>query len=280
MSLVTTHSRTIVELESFNFFALELPDPDACLFGQVLGQFTLFPKLPIEIRLAIWRTAFPSGRDVDLSSSSACNRTVEVFAMMFSTNIQWKQPNELRNHLKAHFPVTFMVNRESRLETEKYYIIVLPQRSPCYWLKPVPIWLNPNIDSLSITGHWLRDAFEQLKELFSDIARKKTNIRILDRIRTLEILTITFDEDLSYSEEFEQTNPFLHVPSLFSITFRPNNECRPLLEKQMNNFKDQMRTWFPDSKQCNTMTRSTSRIDLEAKYPDSSQITLFLWDSE
>jgi hypothetical protein len=45
----------------------DFPDKPPCLAQteEVLDSFTLFPKLPIELRLKIWRYTFPRGRYIN-----------------------------------------------------------------------------------------------------------------------------------------------------------------------------------------------------------------------
>jgi hypothetical protein len=60
-------------------------------------RFTLFPKLPVELRLKAWRYAFPPPRTLRI--------------------VQIKQ--------KLEFPVTLWINSESRTETLKVYELVV-----------------------------------------------------------------------------------------------------------------------------------------------------------
>lgn len=63
-------AKMIQAQEALALLAFELPDPDVCFFGQVLRQITIFSKLPIEIRLKIWRNTFPPPRRVNLLGDS------------------------------------------------------------------------------------------------------------------------------------------------------------------------------------------------------------------
>jgi hypothetical protein len=60
----------ITDLQSF---LLELPDADQELavqaLGKVLQEFTLFPKLPLEIRLMVWRLTFLRARKLRVRRS-------------------------------------------------------------------------------------------------------------------------------------------------------------------------------------------------------------------
>lgn len=97
-------------LQRLAVFTRELPDPERILFRQEVGQFILFATLPPEIRLRIWKSAFPPGRAVCLNSVRIPIRTSPPFPSL---------------------PVTAYVNEESRTETLKHYHI-LPGRIESY----------------------------------------------------------------------------------------------------------------------------------------------------
>ena len=81
---------------AFSLLRNELPDPNQELFR---SEFLLFRKLPIELRLKIWRSSFPAERRVNA----------------------WIDLNGCRS---VHFPgrlISACVSRESRAETLKHY---------------------------------------------------------------------------------------------------------------------------------------------------------------
>jgi hypothetical protein len=76
-----------------------------------LKTFTLFPNLPIEVRLKIWKFSFPTGRRVALpflpkTSPLEMNVTFE--------------PDD-----GSGLPVTLYINKEGREETLKHHSILL-----------------------------------------------------------------------------------------------------------------------------------------------------------
>jgi hypothetical protein len=79
-----------------------LPDPDQELSIQQLSEFTLFPKLPIEIRLMIWRFTF--------------RKAVSHYIQRHTDDSWLKFP--------ADSPISSSVNRESRQETLRYYHVL------------------------------------------------------------------------------------------------------------------------------------------------------------
>jgi 2EXR family len=72
MLTYSSASTSLLEMaESWNnlaTFASELPDPDEELAYQQPNAFTLFPKLPDEIRVKIWRLTFPANTHVMFAS--------------------------------------------------------------------------------------------------------------------------------------------------------------------------------------------------------------------
>lgn len=122
------------------FFIFELPDPKHQLFiqlGEDLDTFTLFPKLPIEIRPRIWRDAFPPPRYINLDYE------IKYFSTRYRRGIS--------NRKQVKIPPTFHINRESRAETLKHYFTIHggPSNLP---LPPTHriICLDPNRDHLYI----------------------------------------------------------------------------------------------------------------------------------
>jgi hypothetical protein len=79
-----------------------LPDPDQELSIQQLSEFTLFAKLPVEIRLMIWRFTFRKG--------------VSHYIKRY-TDGSWL-------NFPADSPISSSVNRESRQETLRHYQVL------------------------------------------------------------------------------------------------------------------------------------------------------------
>lgn len=98
--------------------------------ASVRAKFTLFPKLPLELRLKVWRESFPAGRHVSLATNSG-------------------PPPRL--------PTSLRVNRESRAETLRFYVVLfrsdLRKDKKMTQKNEIPFCFNPARDSmwLSIT---------------------------------------------------------------------------------------------------------------------------------
>jgi hypothetical protein len=106
-------------------------------------RFTLFPKLPPEVRCMIWATCFPKGRYISIYHHQ-----------------MWLNPAEMR----SPNPITLMINRESRRETRRKYAIVwgqaLPGKRHHYIdriVRPRPLVFNPHRDTLFFMGRYFPD---------------------------------------------------------------------------------------------------------------------------
>jgi hypothetical protein len=90
--------------ERFSLLTFEMADPEQDLSVQQPGYgattFTCFPKLPIELRLMIWRAAFPRGRMVEIDFQE--------------DHCVYSGPP---------LPSTLMINQESRKETLRHYLL-------------------------------------------------------------------------------------------------------------------------------------------------------------
>lgn len=95
------------EASNYEVFKLELPDFNQAFSYHVLGKaakkFRLLHRLPIEIRLRIWRECFPGRTTIRLEPTSS----------------HFTQAGRESRYGIA--PITLSVNQESRLETYKHY---------------------------------------------------------------------------------------------------------------------------------------------------------------
>lgn len=86
------------------------------------AQFTPFPKMPIEIRLNIWRWTFPRGREVNFGNE-----------LVFKAMTAKLRANSVTFDHGEPLPVALRVNKESRAETSKHYSIVFRGDCQSYW---------------------------------------------------------------------------------------------------------------------------------------------------
>lgn len=108
-------------------FQNSLPDPDLELAIQANSEFTLFPKLPPEIRLVVWRLVIPNGGRIWINLRTD----------------PWKL-------LRLH-PVTRCINQESRYETLQHYSVSSYLPGPIcasYGLPSLHLYWNENQDVL------------------------------------------------------------------------------------------------------------------------------------
>lgn len=130
--------------------------------GQDLFEFTLFPNLPIEIRLKIWRTTFPRGKLVHLGDEYML-RSMGCGRLTLGTSQQPPTPfYPMRVEIETPLPVTLCINSESRHEALRHYFIVRrtdlehPLSAPTRIRKARPFCYNPKLDTAWIT-YVLRD---------------------------------------------------------------------------------------------------------------------------
>ncbi|KAF8863006.1 hypothetical protein BDZ45DRAFT_686261 [Acephala macrosclerotiorum] len=149
-----------------------LPD-----FGRELffhhEKFDLFPELPVEIRLQIWRFAFPRPRHVSLDTG---------FGALPDEFIRWY------NSWGPQLPITLRINRESRVETLRRYTI-LYMRDFMRW-GPIeyhdfperPFCFDPVRDSLRLRYCWDRAGYMNrwLRYLHSMLPEGSKSIRALE----------------------------------------------------------------------------------------------------
>jgi len=137
------------------------PGSDPEQSGRDLLEFTLFPKLPIEIRLKIWRNIFPRGKMVHLGDEYIL-RSIGCSRLTFGTSQQPPTPfYPVRVEIETPLPVTLRINSESRNETLRHYIhyiivyrtdLELPLSAPARVRKARPFCYNPKLDTAYMLG--------------------------------------------------------------------------------------------------------------------------------
>jgi hypothetical protein len=127
---------------------IELADPDGELYPQVINSlnpesFEFFQKLPLELRVYIWRLTFPGRRTVSFDQE-CLGHNYPAFLKESS------QQDPL--------PVTLYVNQEIRYETLRQYRVILRGSVFGYTPKEKPICFNPATDMAYITPFSLNPA--------------------------------------------------------------------------------------------------------------------------
>jgi hypothetical protein len=133
--------------------------------------FTLFPRLPIELRLRIWRLGFAHGRQVSFTA--------------FAPGLTPKDSEVIQKKdlLSSPLPITLFVNNESRKETMKHYLVVSrrghtgklrkeDEQPFCYnpkldvaWIAPMTIFWVPTLSWMKYLKSKAPEAFSKTKVL-------------------------------------------------------------------------------------------------------------------
>lgn len=108
--------------QALELLTCEFVDPDEELYLQERSFKYMpgFARLPLELRVMIWKATFPAGRLLP--------------ANLESYFVLWRPPVREPRSL----PVALHINQESRLETKKHYLILLPDEVPDMALDYVP----------------------------------------------------------------------------------------------------------------------------------------------
>jgi hypothetical protein len=120
-------------------------------------QATGFRKIPIEIRLQIYRLLFPGSRQVCLDS-----------------DLPWTFNYESAVHAKNRLPLplSLYINHESRAETLRYYSVIFKQDFAAFAnFEPFaerPLLFDPTIDSAYITFSSLQTTEGENCQRFND----------------------------------------------------------------------------------------------------------------
>ncbi|KAL2064475.1 hypothetical protein VTL71DRAFT_4969 [Oculimacula yallundae] len=128
-----------------------LPDFYQLLYLQLgadLKAFNCFGKLPLELRLMVWRLAFPRGRYVNFNDKIRLCMGLE-------------DPDSTRTRgTESHCPLlaTLHTNQESRNETLKHYSVML-RPNTSYYQGIRPLYYNPVLDTVFLSP---QDGIESL----------------------------------------------------------------------------------------------------------------------
>jgi hypothetical protein len=160
-----------------------------------LNTFILFPKLPIELRLKIWRFNFPRGRCIALDTHLF--RFGSIPKAPHQTAVQFEEVRSWGNDSPTEFPVALWVNKESRQETSRHYIIVLPKKRT--WDGQRPVCYNPSLDDAftDLFSPKPEIAWNTMTQVDSEVPQVFTATKVLRIFRWLNysLTQGTFDQD-------------------------------------------------------------------------------------
>ncbi|PMD17276.1 hypothetical protein NA56DRAFT_691921 [Hyaloscypha hepaticicola] len=158
-------------------------------------QFTLFPNLPIEVRLKIWQCTFVK-RHIDLD-----------FALAYRFTMRGEGTYK---PVDRYIPVTLAVNHKSRHETLKHYSFIFFSEElevsqwPDFDIHHIgPGWIHPSLDTIVFSEPPAVLRKEAYDSWFDHIASRI----YMGDFRELEVRLVLWDEDME-----AQTEPY--YPSL------------------------------------------------------------------
>ncbi len=151
------------------------------------GEFTVFPLVPVELRLKIWAMTFKK-EHVDLDIQN-CWPNYNIGPGM---------------HIipRSRFPVALHVNQESRTETMHHYCIISPSKLRLTRASNPPTCVNLSLDSGSfdfqlITNHKYAMAYKNWLTKLTSASREG-----LAHLQELEVCRICWDQ--SYKGDTDQ----------------------------------------------------------------------------
>ena len=238
---------------TFALLSFELPNPDQELFiqlGNSLSEFTLFQKLPLEVRLKVWRSAFPRSRKCFLDYIPDHSEYTGEYNLETDKAFLQQEFDPL--------PSTLFINRESRAETLRFYCLAGyvcggHEFSPRFTNKPLCFAPTRDVARIVFPSFWGDDFATWLNHLDHQMPKG------LKSIRCLEICETTYMDEISQiwpvagvgSDAF-----YLFLSRIFkfeglekaSFIFKPhyaiNGAVRKYKQKRLENFKKAMQEAF------------------------------------
>lgn len=144
------------------------------LIQKPLTEFTLFPDLPIEVRLRIIRMLFPKDREIRL-------------------RVQYRHGEYTKDDFGFPPPISLWINKESRIETLKHYhffsqVLAFDDSASSIAIKPHCYCINPHLDKLSVgfQSLWNHNYSLFLKTAFKEIKHSMREIHILEIVDVLQ----------------------------------------------------------------------------------------------
>lgn len=163
-------------------------------------QFTLFPNLPIEVRLKIWQCTFVK-RHIDLDFHLA-------YRFIMRGEGTYKP-------VDRYIPDALSVNRESRHETLKHYTFIYfsedleIRQFPDFDIHHIgPGWVNPSLDVIFFS----EPPAVLMKEAYDSWFEHIASCIYMGCFRQLEVRHVLWDEDME-----TQTEPYYPTTELWRL---------------------------------------------------------------
>jgi 2EXR family len=134
-----------------------------------LTEFTLFPKLPKELRIKVWQFAAREPRIVEVCQL----QDAKYIFRTTNDDDDWETINSAPFYSPTALPVILRINQESRVIALENYTLSFPNKT-----HPAQIYYNPAIDILYFAawcfqysiGHFERATKESVKDTIRHIA--------------------------------------------------------------------------------------------------------------
>lgn len=188
---------------------------------QKYDKFTLFPNLPPELRIMVWRHTFPKPRIIFLDHVCNTKTRLEIQQTLGIENFQM-------------FPTTLHVSKESRGETLKMYHVVYSR-----WARHT-LCFDPVRDFVSISFVMLQAISHSLREYFLEIDFERAYLK---SIRSLDIWDACwFDDTMAEISNEEPQLPHAVSPTCCSLRLFL---LFPNLKEIRVHFRETRYTWQP-----------------------------------
>ncbi|KUJ18958.1 uncharacterized protein LY89DRAFT_717455 [Mollisia scopiformis] len=172
-SAATTRNQSTKSSTDASISVSELPGPAPEQYeqeGQDLVYFHQFAKLPVELRLKIWRETFPPGRHVNLETGYGVDGAFveSVFDLVGRDHEAFQFPDRFARKyiqlIQRPMPIALSVNHESRKEALSQYVVLFQSDVPEIKagrakVQDRPFCFAPARDSLIIAPHYLYNSW-------------------------------------------------------------------------------------------------------------------------
>ena len=228
-----------------------------------LETFDLFPKLPIELRLKIWKLSFPIGRHITFPFLKPANYILPPFED------------------RSEFPVTLRINHESRTETLKNYSVVFHGNSrketafvysPTFDITWMDFFFGHNEpDTMdALVSKWQAKVpkhFSETKVL--EVRHWDWHCGVFDSTRVGASVPIWIDGKGLHGDTETQMKPFLYFPGLETVKLVRCGDyhayylvsVHTLKPTQVTSLVERIRGWFEQHK--NAFTKGAPTVIVE-----------------
>jgi hypothetical protein len=243
---------------TFALLSFELPDPDGEVFiqlGNGLSEFTIFQELSLELRLKIWRSAFPRSRKRFLDYIPGQHYE-------FLDNYDFETEKAVTQQKFDPLPSTLFINRESRAETLRYYCLAGyvcggNEFSPRLTNKPLCFAPTRDVARIVFESFWCHGFATWLNHLDRQMPGGLKSIRYLEicETRYMDDLSQIWPEDLPIAGAApDALDLFLarifkfegleKVSFIFKTYYTINGSGREYTSQRLETFKKIMRDTF------------------------------------